>query len=183
MNKINQANEPEPWLRGTLTEVPAVTRAVLHVLQLTNEDLHRWAGELTDGELNQRPSGLASVAFHVRHIAGSLDRLLTYAEGHQLSSEQIAFLKSELEAHSKRESLLRIWQARSSEVRYELAFWLIQTLRKNVKSAAKNCRRHWAACWFTLPITLIDMSAKPLPRPKLFWPIATNKRGPTSVKK
>lgn len=105
MNKINQANEPEPWLRGTLTEVPAVARAVLHVLQLTNEDLHRWAGELTDGELNQRPSGLASVAFHVRHIAGSLDRLLTYAEGHQLSSEQIAFLKSELETHSKRESL------------------------------------------------------------------------------
>jgi uncharacterized damage-inducible protein DinB len=105
MNKINQVNEPEPWLRGTLTEVPAVARSVLHVLQLTNEDLHRWAGELSDGELNQRPFELASVAFHVRHIAGSLDRLLTYAEAHQLSSEQIAFLKSELEVHSERESL------------------------------------------------------------------------------
>lgn len=105
MNKVNQVNEPEPWLRGTLTEVPAIARSALHVLQLTNEDLHRWAGELSDGELNQRPFELASVAFHVRHIAGSLDRLLTYAEGHQLSSEQIAFLKSELEAHSERESL------------------------------------------------------------------------------
>jgi uncharacterized damage-inducible protein DinB len=107
MNKISQANEPEPWLRGTLTEVPVVARAVLHALQLANEDLHRWAGELSDGELNQRPFGLASVAFHVRHIAGSLDRLLTYAEGRQLSSDQIAFLKSELEAHSAQESLFK----------------------------------------------------------------------------
>ena len=105
MNKISQVKEPEPWLCGTLTEVPVVARGTLHALQLANEDLHRWAGELSDGELNQRPFELASVAFHLRHIAGSLDRLLTYAEGHQLSSEQIAFLKSELETHSTRESL------------------------------------------------------------------------------
>jgi uncharacterized damage-inducible protein DinB len=86
---------PEPWLRGTLTDVPAVQRAVLHALELTLEDLRRWCGNLTDDEVNQRPSELPPVAFQLRHIARSLDRLLTYAEGRDLSEEQLAALKQE----------------------------------------------------------------------------------------
>jgi len=86
---------PEPWLRGTLGDVPAVTRAVLHALELAKEDIERWCGGLTDSELNARPGGIAPVAFHLRHIARSIDRLLTYAEGHQLSGEQMAALKTE----------------------------------------------------------------------------------------
>jgi len=88
---------PEPWLRGTKTEVPAVPLAVLHALELAHEDLQEWCGELTAQELNQRPAGLPPVAFHLRHIARSLDRLLTYAEGRRLSEEQLAKLKSEME--------------------------------------------------------------------------------------
>lgn len=87
---------PEPWLRGTLTEVPAVSRAALHALQLAEEDLLRWCSDLTDQEIDARPCGLPSVGFHLRHIARSLDRLLTYAEGRELSAEQIAALKSEM---------------------------------------------------------------------------------------
>jgi uncharacterized damage-inducible protein DinB len=105
MDRELSSKSPEPWLRGTLTEVPVVARAAIHALQLASDDLHHWAGELTDEELNHRPFELASVAFHLRHIAGSLDRLLTYAEGRQLNSEQVAFLKGELEAHAERESL------------------------------------------------------------------------------
>lgn len=105
MDKKLQVNSPEPWLRGTLSEVPLVARAAIHALQLASEDLHRWADELTDEELDQRPFELAPVAFHLRHIAGSLDRLLTYAEGRQLSSKQVAFLKNELGASAERESL------------------------------------------------------------------------------
>jgi hypothetical protein len=37
--------------------------------------------------------GLPSVAFHLRHIARSVDRILSYAEGKQLSGEQLAALK------------------------------------------------------------------------------------------
>ncbi len=48
---------------------------------------------------------LAPVAFHLRHIARSLDRLLTYAEGHSLSDEQIDALKAELAPDAKREAL------------------------------------------------------------------------------
>jgi len=87
----------EPWLRGTLTEVDAVRRAVLHALQLTREDIDKWCSELSDAELNARPHDLPSVAFHLRHIARSLDRLITYAEGNQLVPEQIAAMKAELE--------------------------------------------------------------------------------------
>ncbi len=96
---------PEPWLRGTLTDIPAVPRAVLHALELAQEDLDKWCGGLSESELHARPSGLAPVAFHLRHIARSLDRLLTYAEGRELTAEQLAALKTELEAPASREEL------------------------------------------------------------------------------
>jgi uncharacterized damage-inducible protein DinB len=38
------------------------------------------------------------VAFHLRHIARSLDRLLSYAEGTQLDATQLAALNTELDA-------------------------------------------------------------------------------------
>lgn len=85
----------EPWLRGTYTDVPAVARAVLHALELALDDLTKWATGLTDAEVHSQPLGLPSVAFHLRHIARSVDRILSYAEGNQLSSEQLAALKSE----------------------------------------------------------------------------------------
>ena len=93
---MNQtANQPEPWLRGTLTEIPAVLRAVLHALQAAEEDLIRHCGTLTHEQMHQRPGGVASVAFHLHHIPGSVDRLLTYAEGRELSDEQLQSMKVE----------------------------------------------------------------------------------------
>ncbi len=85
----------EPWLRGTYADVPAVGRAVLHALDLALDDLTRWTAGLTDAEVHEQPLGLTSVAFHLRHIARSTDRILTYAEGVQLSAEQLAALKAE----------------------------------------------------------------------------------------
>jgi uncharacterized damage-inducible protein DinB len=95
----------EPWLRGTETNVPAVGRAVLHALQLAEEDLGKWCGNLSDAELNARPAGAAPVAFHIRHLARSIDRLLTYAEGRSLSEEQLARLQKELDPAASREEL------------------------------------------------------------------------------
>jgi hypothetical protein len=96
---------PEPWLRGTLTDVPPVQRAVLHALQLAEEDLERWCSPLTSEELHARPWQLPSVAFHFKHIARSLDRLLTYAEGRQLSDRQLAHLKQEMDGGAERDAL------------------------------------------------------------------------------
>lgn len=96
---------PEPWLRGSLTDVPAVQRAVLHALELAREDLAKWCGSLSDAELNAHPGNLAPVAFHIRHIARSIDRLLTYAEGRELSGAQMDVLRSELDPGAGREKL------------------------------------------------------------------------------
>ncbi|MGA3049742.1 MAG: DinB family protein [Terracidiphilus sp.] len=85
----------EPWLRGTHTELPAVGRAVLHALDLALDDITKWTEGLTDAEVHSKPLGLPSVAFHLRHIARSSDRILSYAEGNQLSAEQLAALKAE----------------------------------------------------------------------------------------
>ena len=85
----------EPWLRGNYTEVPAVGRAILHALDLSLDDLTKWTEGLTDAEIHAQPLGLSSLAFHLRHIARSTDRLLSYAEGNQLTAEQLAVLKTE----------------------------------------------------------------------------------------
>src|SRR6185312_8210814 len=87
----------EPWLRGTLTEVEPVRRAVLHALELAREDTEKWCEGLSDEQLNARPQEIAPVAFHLRHMGRTLDRLLTYAEGNQLKEAQIVALKAELE--------------------------------------------------------------------------------------
>lgn len=91
----------EPWLRGTLTSVPEPFRAVLHALEQAREDAARWCFPLTEQQLNERPLGLAPIAFHLRHIAGTLDRLLTYAEGKQLNDEQYRRLKIESDSPTK----------------------------------------------------------------------------------
>ena len=101
---MSQNAQPEPWLRGTFNEVPALQRAVLHALELAREDLERWCDGLSDDELNQRPGGIAPVAFHLRHIARSMDRLLTYAEGNALSGEQISLMKAKLSPAPSREA-------------------------------------------------------------------------------
>jgi uncharacterized damage-inducible protein DinB len=89
------APDVEPWLRGTHAEIPAVGRAVLHALDLALDDLTKWTEGLTDAEVHTQPFGLPTAAFHLRHIARSTDRLLSYAEGNQLTSEQLAALKAE----------------------------------------------------------------------------------------
>jgi uncharacterized damage-inducible protein DinB len=103
---MQKSDLPEPWLRGTISEVPAVQRAVLHALELAKEDLERWCDGLTDDELNARPGDIAPVAFHIRHIARSIDRLLTYAEGNQLSAEQISLMKSEMGPSGNKNELM-----------------------------------------------------------------------------
>jgi uncharacterized damage-inducible protein DinB len=97
---------PEPWLRGTLTEVPAIARGVLHALELAREDLNKWCAGLSDAQIHVEPEGLPSVAFQLRHIAGSLDRLLTYADGRALSEEQLQKLKSETNPAGSTKELL-----------------------------------------------------------------------------
>jgi uncharacterized damage-inducible protein DinB len=90
-----------------MTEIPAVLRGVLHALELAQEDAARWCGGLTAEQMNARPAGVPSVGFQFRHIAGTLDRLLSYAEDRQLDEEQLAYLAREGETVSDADVLMR----------------------------------------------------------------------------
>lgn len=85
----------EPWLRGPVADVIPELQGAAHALLNVQEDIAAATEDLTRQELWATPGGAASIGFHVRHIAGSLDRLLTYARGQQLSAEQRGALASE----------------------------------------------------------------------------------------
>ena len=87
--------QPEVWLRGPVPGVPALLQPAAHALLQAKEDVARLLPGLRSEALGARPGGAASIAYHVRHAAGSLDRLYTYARGSELSSEQRATLVAE----------------------------------------------------------------------------------------
>ena len=84
----------EAWLRGPVEGVPGPLMPVAHALLQAGEDLEV-VRDLTLDELWSRPGGAASIGFHLRHIPGSMDRLLTYAAGETLSDAQMAELRNE----------------------------------------------------------------------------------------
>ena len=110
-----QKSTPEPWLRGTHSEIPAVPRAVLHAIELAHDDLLFWCGKLTEQELFATPTDLSSIAFHLRHIACSLDRLLTYAEGRQLNERQLQALASEADTRCSKAEIFSALSAALTE--------------------------------------------------------------------
>ena len=85
----------EWWQRGPVDGVPAVLQPVAHILLQVRESVGEIVEPLTEQEWNARPAGVASAAFHVRHITGVIDRLFTYARGSTLSAEQFAALQAE----------------------------------------------------------------------------------------
>jgi len=99
------STQPEPWLRGTHRELDAIVRQFVHSMEQVQEDAERWCAGLSDAEINARPMDLPPVAFHLRHMVRSLDRLLSYAEGTQLDATQMAALKSEMGAGATAEVL------------------------------------------------------------------------------
>lgn len=90
-----QRPAPEPWMRGPVDGVAPLLQPVAHSLIYVREELHRVLPGVPDGQLWSRPASLGSIGFHVRHIAGSLDRLFTYARDETLSDAQFAALKAE----------------------------------------------------------------------------------------
>jgi hypothetical protein len=92
---MNKPAAPEVWMRGPIPDIPPLLQPVAHSLLQSLEEVVRVVSPLSTDQIWERPNGAASVGFHVRHAAGSLDRLFTYARGEALSPEQRAFLASE----------------------------------------------------------------------------------------
>jgi hypothetical protein len=87
----------EAWLRGPIEGVDAYLLPAAHALVQAGEEIERAVAGLTPEQVWARPGGAASIGFHLRHVVGSLDRLLTYARGHMLDAHQRAFLEVEAE--------------------------------------------------------------------------------------
>jgi DinB superfamily len=85
----------EWWQRGPVEGVPAALQPVAHILLQVRESVGELVENLTIDEWNARPAGVASAAFHVRHISGVIDRLFTYAHGDALSERQFEALRAE----------------------------------------------------------------------------------------
>jgi uncharacterized damage-inducible protein DinB len=73
----------DPWLQ------PAA-----HALIQAGEELGAAEG-LSADQVWARPGGAASVGYHLKHIAGSIDRLLTYARGGAIDRRQFEVLTTE----------------------------------------------------------------------------------------
>jgi uncharacterized damage-inducible protein DinB len=97
---------PEAWMRGPIPGIHPLIAPSLYGFQQAREDLAKHTEGLTTDQIWVRPHGFGSVGFHLRHIAGSTDRLATYLEGKQLSKDQMEFLRREHEPGASREELL-----------------------------------------------------------------------------
>jgi len=97
----------EVWLTGAVPGYEPLLMPVVHSLLQVKAEIEAVASEVTDDELWQRPAGVASVGFHIRHIGGSTERLLTYARGEQLTPAQLGAAQAESSEQVSREILLR----------------------------------------------------------------------------
>ena len=94
----DHVTEPEVWLRGPLVDVPSLFQPVAHSLLQCREEVREWLPRMTRDQVWARTGDSAAIGYHVRHAIGSLDRLLTYARGEQLSDEQLASMRDEADA-------------------------------------------------------------------------------------
>ena len=87
--------QPEPWLRGPVPGVPKPLQPVAHALIQALEEAEQATNGVSPADLWTAPGAAASVGWHLRHMAGALDRLFTYARGEALSDVQRAALRAE----------------------------------------------------------------------------------------
>ena len=93
----------EWWQRGPIEGVPSVLQPVAHILLQIGESIGEMLTGLTEAQWNARPAGVASIAFHVRHITGVIDRLFSYARGSSLTEAQFVALRAEREVIAEAE--------------------------------------------------------------------------------
>jgi hypothetical protein len=87
--------KPEVWMRGPVSGFEPLLMPAVHALLQVREDIDRLVARVPDAHVWMRPGGAASIGFHIRHTAGAIDRLLTYARGEKLSADQLSALQTE----------------------------------------------------------------------------------------
>ncbi len=87
--------QPEYWLRGPIENISPYLQPAAHALLQARMEVTEALENFPETKLWEKPAGVASVAFHLQHLAGVLDRLFTYSRDEQLSQEQLDFLAAE----------------------------------------------------------------------------------------
>ena len=108
--------QPEPWLRGPLPGISRFTMPAAHALAQSRMDLETHAATLSAEQVWTEPGGGPSAGFHLRHIAGSIDRLLTYAAGRNLTDEQFRFLAEERASGTPAAGVIQLIVAAQSKI-------------------------------------------------------------------
>jgi uncharacterized damage-inducible protein DinB len=89
------SEQSEVWLRGPVAGIDPSLMPAAHALIQTIEDVERAVSGLSGDEVWRSVGGTASIGFHLRHLAGSTDRLFTIARGERLNDVQRSFLAAE----------------------------------------------------------------------------------------
>lgn len=97
--------QPEPWLRGPIPGISGLLQPAAHALVLALEDVEQSLAGLTEEQFWRQPAGITPLGFHVVHLGGATDRLLTYARGEALSDAQRAAAGAERDLVNTRPSL------------------------------------------------------------------------------
>lgn len=102
----------DPWLRGPVPGIPALLQPCAHAFVLAREDVDQALAGLSEEDLWKQPGGITPIGFHVVHLAGATDRLMTYARGEALTDAQKAAAGAEktlTETRPKMTAALALW--------------------------------------------------------------------------
>ena len=92
---MSQNNLPEYWLRGKVEGIHDFLQPAAHAFLQSKMEARKYLIDFPPNLLWEKPAGRASVGFHLKHITGVTDRLLTYAKLQNLSEDQLKYLKEE----------------------------------------------------------------------------------------
>ncbi len=99
---------PEVWLRGPIQGIQPLLQPAAHAIVQVGEDVIPIVQHLPAAQLWARPGGVAAIGFHLAHLPGSLDRLLTYSRAESLNPDQLEALAAERTVHDDRPDLARL---------------------------------------------------------------------------
>ncbi len=91
----NQTQTLEVWMRGPIAGLIPLLQPVAHAILQAREEVNQMMIEFPHELIWERPNGVASVAFHLQHLSGVLDRLFTYANNQILNEDQLELLALE----------------------------------------------------------------------------------------
>jgi len=92
---MKKQQKTEVWLRGPIPEVPNLLQPCAHALLQSKEEVENYMRDFPVELLWMEPANRASVGFHLQHLTGVVDRMLSYAEGKKLSEAQYRYLRNE----------------------------------------------------------------------------------------